>query len=161
LADVEFLVFTGHGIVLFSCKFPTTFRIPLSKSESGSIQPVFSTPSPEKRLPYSRFYGLSGIKWVRVGVKTDRDSRAFGGHSLTSKSGVFWQTELKLSLFSTRTEKNVFTCVPGTGPDQKKGIGAQFGLVFPTLFNPTCLEGLPKGSEVLFCHIVEPHTWSY
>jgi hypothetical protein len=71
-------------------------------SENGAV------PAPrKKRSSYSRFFGLFVCRMGKAGVKINLDSRAVRGPYLTSKSGVFWQTEPLKGVFSTRTEKNV------------------------------------------------------
>jgi len=53
--------------------------------------------------------GFRGFKRVIVSGKNSIDCRAIGRHLARCKSALFWQTERKLSVFSTRTEKEGFT----------------------------------------------------
>ena len=91
----------------------------------GQKQALLGYFTPEKKIFNSRVSRPDpGTGWVKAGVRIYLDSKTLGGLWLTSKSGEFWQIMPKLGFFSTRTEKDDFTGVSGTGTDLKKGIGA-------------------------------------
>ena len=96
----------------------------------GQKRPLLRRVS-RKKDPHIRVISaFSGAGWVNAQARINLDSRAIGGHSLTSKAGDFRQTGCNWSLFSMRTQTDGFTGFSGRSMDQKREIRAQYGRIF-------------------------------
>ena len=88
------------------------------------LKPHFLTP-PGKNDPHIRVLaGIQGSGWGKLSGKNGLDSRAFSGLWARCKSAVFWQKGRLYGVFSTGTEKEVFTGFSGSDRNIKYGKGA-------------------------------------
>jgi hypothetical protein len=107
-----------------------------SPSKNCSISAIFSKKNRhvEKNDPHIRIpAAFLGLGWDKLGGKIHLDLMAFSGLWARCKSGVFWQTERYLGVFSTRTEKGGFLGFSGINYDIRREIGARMGRILARL----------------------------